>query len=132
MRTFITRFPEIQVVAVCDVDQRHRNVNNVEYGWEPARELVERHYAEKQPSGSYRGCAVYHDYRELLEKQKDLEAVMVATPDHTHAVISIAAMKQGKRVYCQKPPTHSVYEARQMAELAREALRGECREGWTL
>jgi len=120
VRAFITTFPEVQVTAVCDVDKRCRNVNNTEYGWEPAREIVEKHYAEKAPSGTYTGCAVYTDYRELLEKEKDLDAVMVATPDHAHAVVSIAAMKQGKHVYCQKPLTHSVDEARRMAETARQ------------
>ena len=114
-------FPEMQVIAVCDVDQRRPNVNNVEYGSQPAKEIVEKHYAEKAPSGTYQGCAVYTDYRELLDKEKDLDAVMVATPDHAHAVVSIAAMKRGLHVYCQKPLTHSVYEGRQMAEVALQA-----------
>jgi predicted dehydrogenase len=56
----------------------------------------------------------------MLDKQKDIDGVVVATPDHTHAVISIAAMKAGKHVYCQKPLTHDVYESRRMAEVAKE------------
>lgn len=63
----------------------------------------------------------YKDFREMLEKEeKTIDAVIVATPDHIHAPASIMAMKMGKGVYCQKPLTHSVYEARRMAEVARE------------
>ncbi len=59
------------------------------------------------------------DYREMLDKQKDIEAVVIATPDHTHAVIAMAALKAGKHVYCQKPLTHHIYESRALAEAAR-------------
>jgi predicted dehydrogenase len=62
----------------------------------------------------------YKDFREMLEKQKDIDAVMVATPDHTHAVIAIMAIKMGKHVYVQKPLTYSVHEARMLTEAARE------------
>ncbi|MCX5683169.1 MAG: Gfo/Idh/MocA family oxidoreductase, partial [Planctomycetota bacterium] len=68
----------------------------------------------------YPKAKTYKDYRELLDKQKDIDAVLVATPDHTHAVISMAAMKAGKHVYCQKPLTHDVYEARMLAQAAKE------------
>jgi predicted dehydrogenase len=56
----------------------------------------------------------------MLDKQREIEAVMIATPDHTHAVISAAAMRAGKHVYCQKPLTHDVYEARRLAQIAAE------------
>lgn len=62
----------------------------------------------------------YTDYREMLDKEKDIDGVMVATPDHMHATISLAAIKAGKHVYCEKPLTHTVYEARRLAEAARE------------
>jgi predicted dehydrogenase len=61
----------------------------------------------------------YTDYRVMLEEQKDIDAVVIATPDHTHAVITLAAMQLGKHVFCQKPLTHTVLEARKVAEAAR-------------
>ena len=62
----------------------------------------------------------YRDFRKMLEKQKDIDAVVVATPDHTHAVVAMAAMQLGKHVYVQKPLTHTVYEARMLTEAARK------------
>ena len=121
--------PEVQVVAVCDVNRESGGY--ISWNWtqgkeqrvagrEPARRAVDEHYAEARRSGTYRGCRAYADFRELLDKE-DVDAVMVATPDHTHAVITMAALQRGKHVYCEKPLTYSVYEARQVAEAARRA-----------
>ena len=88
------------IVALCDVDP-----NNYAAG------TIKR----------YPGAKVYVDYREMLDKQKDIDGVLVATPDHTHAVISMAAIRAGKHVYCQKPLTHDVYESRMLAQAAKEA-----------
>jgi predicted dehydrogenase len=87
------------IVALCDVDWRH------------ASGIFKKYPNAKQ----------YKDYRKMLEEQKDIDAVVVATPDHLHAFASIAAIKHGKHVYCEKPLTHSVWEARKLAEAAREA-----------
>jgi predicted dehydrogenase len=139
------RQPDLQIVSVCDVnkessdysewgtnelrDKERRLLGQPDWGadWkgctcgrEPARRLVEAYYAGRSPSGQYRGCAAYNDFRELLEKEKDLDAVIVGTTDHWHAPISIAAMRKGKHVYCQKPLTRTVYEAHKMGEVARE------------
>jgi predicted dehydrogenase len=65
-------------------------------------------------------ATLYKDYREMLEKEKDLDAVDIAVPDHMHAVIAATAIKMGKHVYCQKPLTHDVFEARALRDLARE------------
>lgn len=65
-------------------------------------------------------AATYTDYRELFEKEKGIDAVNVSTPDHMHAVIAATAIKLGKNVYCQKPLTHDVSEARRLRELARQ------------
>jgi predicted dehydrogenase len=69
--------------------------------------------------GEYPKAAVYRDFRRMLDKQKNIDAVIVATPDHTHAVITMAAMKRGKHVYVQKPLTRTVQEARVLTEAAR-------------
>jgi predicted dehydrogenase len=89
-------------------------------GREPCQKIVNGYYGSQQRSGNYNGCAAYADFRELLEKQKDADAVVVCTTDNLHAAVSIAAMKKGKHVFCQKPLTHTIYEARRMAEIARE------------
>ena len=89
-------------------------------GREPCQKIVDGLYATQTRSGNYKGCAAYSDFRELLEKQKGVDAVVVCTTDNLHAAVSIAAMKKGKHVFCQKPLTHTIYEARRMAEVARE------------
>lgn len=94
-------FPEVQVVAVCDVNRDSSGYLSWYWGQgkerrnggrEPARRTVDEHYAQQQRSGTYRGCRAYADYRELLAKE-DVDAVMIATPDHSHAVITMAALK---------------------------------------
>ena len=62
----------------------------------------------------------YKDFRVMLEKEKGIDAVTVSTPDHTHAVAGVMAMRMGKHCYCQKPLTHSIHEARLMTQVARE------------
>jgi predicted dehydrogenase len=83
----------------------------------PVRAEIEQHYSEKTPNSS---CAVYEDFREMLEKEKAIDAVLVATPDHSHAFISAFAMKAGKHVYCEKPLTHDIWEARYVAQVAED------------
>jgi predicted dehydrogenase len=63
----------------------------------------------------------YKDYREMLAAEDDIDGVVIATPDHSHAVICMDAIKAGKHVFCQKPLTHTVYEARMLAKAAEEA-----------
>ena len=89
-------------------------------GREPCQKIVDGYYGVQQRSGQFRGCAAYSDFRELLEKQKDVDAVVVCTTDNLHAAACAAAMKKGKHVFCQKPLTHTIYEARRIAEIARE------------
>ena len=87
------------IVALCDVD------------WERAADTFKRYPKAKR----------YRDFRVMLEKEKNIDAVVVATPDHTHAVAAMMAVKMGKHAYCEKPLTRTVYEARALANAAREA-----------
>ena len=88
----------INVVAFCDADENM--VGNV---------------AKKYPKAQK-----HRDYRRMFDAQKDIDAVVVSTPDHHHAPASLLAMNLGKHCYCEKPLTHSVYEARLMAKVAKE------------
>ena len=116
-------FPEVQVIALCDVN---KSSDYSEFyfggtaGYEPARKIAEQYYAKERPSNTYKGVDTYVDFREMLPERKDIDAVLVATTDHAHAVASMAAMKLGKHVYCEKPLTNTVYESRKMGEAARK------------
>jgi len=120
---------DVQVTSVCDVNREGPGYISWDWmegkerklgGREPARRLVNKHYAEQRGQSTFRGCTAYADYRELLEREA-VDAVMVATPDHTHAVIVMAALKKGKHVYCEKPLAYTVHEARALTEAARRA-----------
>jgi len=89
-------------------------------GREVAREMVDAYYANNLASEKYKGCSAYADFRELLEKEKDLDAVKIMTPDHLHATIAVAAMKKGKHVAVHKPLANRLAEARLVIETARK------------
>jgi hypothetical protein len=97
-----------------------KNLDGIPGGRDIGKELVEKYYALKQPSGTYKGCTSYADFRELLEKEKDIDAVKIMTPDHLHGTISIAAMKKKKHVVIHKPIANRVYEARLVIETAKK------------
>jgi predicted dehydrogenase len=86
------------IVALCDVD------------WGYAGKTFQK----------YPKAVKYRDFREMLDKEKGIDAVVVGTPDHNHAMVSMAAMKRGKHVYCEKPLTRTVFEARAIGKAARE------------
>ncbi len=115
---------DVQIMAICDVNEQS-DYSRFYYGGvagrKPARELIEKHYAGQKSTGSYKGCASYIDFRRMFEEEKDIDAVLVATPDHVHATATMAAIKNGKHVYCEKPLTHSIHEARKITEAARQA-----------
>lgn len=101
---------DVQVVAVCDVDREKRN---------RAKASIERAYANRMGQGSYKGCDAYNEYERIMER-KDIDAVVIATPDHWHAPISVAAMRSGKDVYVQKPMTLTFREGRIMCNVAKQ------------
>lgn len=100
---------DVQMVAVCDVDRRKR---------EQARSRVDSHYAAARSSGTYKGCLEFADFRELAARD-DIDAVMIAVPDHWHALISIECAKHGKDIYCEKPLSLTIREARAMVNAVR-------------
>ena len=137
--------PDIQVVSVCDVNKFTTNyldwsANGIRNGirrtledenWganykgipggrDIGKEYVEKYYAKNKPSGQYKGVSSYEDYRELLEKESDIDAVKIMTPDHHHAYLAIAAMKKGKHVITHKPIANRMSEGKLAIETARK------------
>jgi len=112
MQAFLA-LPEVQVVAVCDVD-----AGKLAAG----RRKVESHYTAQQVSGPYSGCAAYEDHRALLARE-DIDAVLIATPDHWHALMTIEAARSGKDIYCEKPLSYSFAEGRAMVDAVRRYKR---------
>jgi predicted dehydrogenase len=114
------REPDAQIVAVCDPNESS-DYSDFYYkgsaGRKPVMAEIEKQYQATSPG--FR-CAEYQDFRLLFEREKGIDAILCATPDHLHALISITAMKLGKHVYCEKPLTHSIWEARQVARVAKE------------
>jgi len=94
--------PDAQVVALCDVDQ-HRLV--------ASHDMVNTAYGKSAVSGKYRGCFLTKDWREIVSRD-DVDAVVISTPDHWHAIPAIAAAKSGKDVFCEKPMSLTIQEGR--------------------
>ncbi len=137
--------PDIQVACVCDPnkfttnyldwspngirDNIRRtledpnwgaNYTGIPGGRDIGKEYVEKYYAKNKPSGEYKGCTAYEDFRELLDKENDLDAIKIMTPDHLHATIAIAAMKKGKHVITHKPIANRISEGKLVIETAAE------------
>jgi predicted dehydrogenase len=138
--------PEIKIVAVCDPNAdsmdyvewadgelrskiRHfldddmwgEGMKGCRAGRELGKELVNAYYARELGKKDYDGCRTYTDYRELLERETDLDAVYIMTPDHNHAPVAIRAMRKGKHAIVHKPLATTVEESRLVAETARQA-----------
>ena len=105
----ILGFEEARVVAVCDVD-----TNRIAR----AKQTVQSRYAEQMSAGAYDGCAGYRDWRDVVARE-DIDAVMVVTPDHWHALPAIAAAKAGKDIFMQKPLSLTIREGREVSEIGR-------------
>lgn len=105
--------PDTQVVAVCDVDA---------WRLDNAQKAVEKHYAEERASGTFKGCSIYKDFRELLARM-DIDAVMISSPDHWHVPMAVAAARAGKDICCEKPLTLSIAEGRALSNTVQRYNR---------
>ncbi len=138
--------PDIQVVAVCDVNKLTTdyldwspnglrnsirntlgdpdwgsNYQGIPGGRDIGKEYVETYYAKNRSSGSYSGCSSYEDYRELLVKEPDIDAIKIMTPDHHHAYLAIEGIKKGKHVITHKPIANRMTEGRLAIETAKNS-----------
>jgi hypothetical protein len=136
----------IQVVAVCDPnkfttdyidwsqngirDTMRRTLGDTTWGEsikgipggrDIGQELVTKYYGKSTEAGSYKGCNSYEDFRELLEKEKDLNAIKIMTPDHLHGTVALASMKKGKHVVTHKPIANRMNEAKLTIEMAKKS-----------
>ena len=114
----------VKIIANADVDQQKK---------EGFAKSINGKYAAKTGNSGYNGMETHDDYKNLISR-KDIDAVVVATPDHWHAKICIDAMEKGKDIYCEKPMAHTVYEGRKMVEAARKYDRvfqtGSMQRSW--
>ena len=108
-----TAYPDVQLLALSDVDPWRRNHST---------KVLERKYAERQPGGSFRGFRAYHDFQELLDRD-DIDAVIIATGERWHPAISVRAAKAGKDIYCEKPISLTIRQARTVAQTVRRHNR---------
>ncbi len=112
-RYLLSKFaPEVQVLAVCDVDTTRRT---------NGQQWVDKYYTDNPDKGSA-GCKAYTDYRELMERD-DIDMVCIATPDHWHSTVIELALKKGKDVYCEKPLTHNIQEAIDVMDAVKKHRR---------
>jgi len=106
----VWKYDYAQVIAVCDLDTRRAT---------DGKALVNDYYTKKYGK-PFDGVSVYHDYRELL-RNKDIDAVLISTPDHTHAMICIAAARAGKHIYMQKPASLTISEGRIVSDVVQKS-----------
>jgi hypothetical protein len=141
----LVKNPALQIVAVCDPNKYSTNyvdwspydirntmrstlgdskwgegITGIPGGRDLGQELVQKYYGQQKDSGTYKGCASYEDFRELLEKEKDIDAIKIMTPDHLHATVAIASMKKGKHVVTHKPIANRIYEAKLTIDTAKK------------
>jgi hypothetical protein len=138
--------PSVQIVAVCDPnqyavgyrdwskygirDEVRKTLNKPDWnsggdnmvvgGRDNAKDIVDTYYSTIRGADNFKGCNAYADYRELLEKEKDVDAIKIITPDHLHGLFAIAALKRNKHVLMQKPVSNRLLEGKAVIDLAKE------------
>lgn len=116
------KLDDVQLITIADPAILWKNdiLYSSDTGRGPTKKIIEAFYSGKTPN--YK-ISEYEDFRIMLDKEKALDAIVCATPDNTHAYVSIKAMRAGKHVYCEKPLTHNIWEARKVRDVARETKR---------
>lgn len=123
---------DCQIVAACDVNRGSRGYRDDKQflGREPQRDFVNKFYAQKAGTESFNGCVAHSDFREVLAR-KDVDAVVIITPDHWHAIQTIMAAEAGKDIYCQKPLSLTVRDGQEMIKAVRKHNRIlQCGSQW--
>jgi len=112
---------DVQVVAVCDVNTASHGYREPDHflGRKPGQEEVNAYYAQKVPSGQYKGCDAHADFREVLAR-KDIDVVTLVVPDHWHALMTVRACEAGKDIYCEKPLSLTVAHGQAMVKAVRQ------------
>ena len=115
---------DVQIIALADVTEEadySASYHEVPGGRKPGYERIKEAYGNDPTRKDWPDCGVYVDFREMLDKEKEIDAVVVSIPDHSHATAALAAIHRGKHVYCEKPLARTIQEVRVMTEAAREA-----------
>ncbi len=117
--TELFKLDDVQLTSIADPATLWKNdiLYSSDTGRGPTKNIIEAYYAKKTPN--YK-IPEYEDFRDMLAKERSLDAIVCASPDNTHAYISIMSMRAGKHVYCEKPLTHNIWEARKVRDVARE------------
>ncbi|MBT3374781.1 MAG: Gfo/Idh/MocA family oxidoreductase [Lentisphaerae bacterium] len=112
-------FADVRIIAVADPAGAYEDdfFYKKPVGRLPLKAEIETHYGATLPGFT---CTAYKDFRVMLEREPEIDAIVCATPDHLHAYVSVTAMRMGKHVYCEKPLAHNIWEARLMARVAEE------------
>jgi len=115
---------DVQIVAIADVAEFQdysRFYHKVPGGRGPGLERIREQYRNNPATKDYPDCQVYVDFRKMLDTEKNIDAVVVSTPDHTHAVAAMAVIGHKKHLYCEKPLARTIWEVRRVTEAAKEA-----------
>jgi predicted dehydrogenase len=115
---------DVQVVAVADVNTASYGYKDAKQflGRKPGQDRVNQYYAKNSPSGQYKGCDAYNDFREIIGRN-DIDIVVLVVPDHWHALMTAMAAKAGKDIYCEKPCTKTIFESIALADVLRRTAR---------
>lgn len=115
---------DVQVVAVCDVNTGSHGYRSPDQflGRKPGQDAVNAYYAKKTDTSPYKGCDAHNDFREMLGRA-DVDAVAIVAPDHWHAIMTVAAAKAGKDIYCEKPLSLTVRDGQEMVKVVRQYKR---------